>query len=134
MTLPIIAGGLCLLAFGVHTFVGTREFQHFRPGADAAEKPKEAWVQSLAGWQVVSVELLSVSILLLLIGTTSMVPNPGWVLGAIAIYFASAGTTWLATVLAWGHNRPRLIWTLGQWLFFYLIAILSGLSSLWHAN
>ncbi|MEM1055760.1 MAG: hypothetical protein AAGI52_09540 [Bacteroidota bacterium] len=116
-----LAGVLTLLAFGIHTVAGAREFRLFAPSREA-RGPRRAWVQALAGWHWVSVSLLASAGLFLAIGLTDRVPGEPTVLLGLAGYFAACGLAWLATVAISGGEVRRRYLVLGQWVFCFLVA------------
>ncbi|MEM6645143.1 MAG: hypothetical protein AAF730_02715 [Bacteroidota bacterium] len=123
----LAAGLSTLIAFGAHAVVGAQEFRSFRP-ASSAEKPRIAWVQGLAGWHWVSVDLLAAAVLLLVIGLTDRLPDEGTILMVLSGYFALTGLAWLATLIVSGRSVPNRYLRLGQWLFCFTVAALAWLA------
>ncbi|MEL6615761.1 MAG: hypothetical protein AAFQ43_08490 [Bacteroidota bacterium] len=123
--LALIACVLVLLAFGIHTVVGAREFRLFAPEAGDARR---AWVQALAGWHWVSVSLLASGVLFGVVGASDALPDERSVLGGLALYFGACGLAWLATVAVSGARVPRRYLVLGQWAFCVVVAALAVLA------
>ena len=123
----LAAGLLTLAAFGAHAFVGAREFRLFAPRIDAG-KPRTVWVQGLAGWHWVSVDLLASAVLLLLIALTAWLPDESTVLLVLSGYFALTGLAWLSTLILAGRGVPNRYLALGQWLFCFVVAGLAWLA------
>ncbi|MEM1094274.1 MAG: hypothetical protein AAGJ10_06690 [Bacteroidota bacterium] len=123
----LAAGVLTLVAFAAHAIVGAQEFRLFRP-VSSAEKPRTSWVQGLAGWHWVSVDLLGAAVVLLLIGLTDWLPDEGTVLMVVSGYFALTGSAWLATLVVSGGDVPNRYLRLGQWLFCFTVAALAWIA------
>ncbi|GAB5520970.1 MAG: hypothetical protein RhofKO_32210 [Rhodothermales bacterium] len=123
----LAAGLLTLAAFGAHAWVGAREFRLFAPPPEAVQ-PRTAWVQGLAGWHWVSVDLLASAVLFLLMGLTAWLPNEGTLLLVLSGYFALTGLAWLSTLILAGGGVPNQYLKLGQWLFCFLVAGLAWLA------
>lgn len=125
MNLPaLIAGALTLTAFIAHVFVGAKECYLFAPEADSG-KARQAWVQTLAAFHWVSVDLLASAALLLAIGASDVLPHEPTLLAVLSGYFAASGTAYLATVaLAGGGVEGRYL-KLGQWLFCFVVSALA---------
>lgn len=122
--LSLISGILVAIAAGVHAVLGTREFRRLQPAADEM-LARQSWVQSLAGWQWVSMDLFVASALLLLVGLTDLVEDESLVLAGCSIYFAIAGTVWLLTVWSAGRGIRNRFLVLGQWMFCWFVSALT---------
>ncbi|MEM9998253.1 MAG: hypothetical protein AAF809_11180 [Bacteroidota bacterium] len=122
--LAALAGALTLLAFGVHAVVGAHEFRQFAPTV-ASGSPRTGWLQALAGWHWVSVDLLAGAVLFLVIAFTDTVLHEATALLLLAGYFALVGTAWLVTLAVAGQGVRRRYLVLGQWLFCWVVAALA---------
>ncbi|MEM8600799.1 MAG: hypothetical protein AAGF99_12840 [Bacteroidota bacterium] len=116
-----LAGGLTLLAFGVHALVGASEFRDFAPTVSSGQA-RTKWLQALAGWHWVSVDLLAATVLLFVVAFTDLVAHEPTALLLLAGYFALAGVAWLGTLVVAGRGVRRRYLALGQWLFCFLVA------------
>ena len=123
MVVPFaIAGVLMALAVGAHVFVGTRETLALRPTenrptADAAVSTPSTrgeltrhWAQAMCVFQLVSIDLLLVTIAALLLAFTDVLPAKR----DIGLFIA------LAAVKA----ERRTYYMLGHWMLFFLCAAL----------
>ena len=119
--LAALAGGLTLLAFGAHAFVGANEFRYFAPTVSSGP-PRTKWLQALAGWHWVSVDLLAATVLFFVVAFTDLVPHEPTALLLLAGYFVLVGVTWLVTRVVSGRGVKRRYLVLGQWLFCFVVA------------
>ncbi|MEM6783710.1 MAG: hypothetical protein AAF624_08255 [Bacteroidota bacterium] len=119
--LAAFAGGLTLLAFGVHAIVGANEFRDFAPTASSG-LPRTKWLQALAGWHWVSVDLLAATAVFFAVAFTDLVPHEPTALLLLAGYFALAGVAWFGTLVVAGRGVRRRYLALGQWLFCFVVA------------
>ena len=124
----VIAGVLTLIAFAAHALVGTREFWRFRPSADDTDA-LTSWVQSVAGWQFASIDLLISTVLFFLLATTDVVTDGKLVMVLMGGYYFLVGTSWVLVVACLGAGIPGRWLKLGQWIFCYLVAALSWTGS-----
>ena len=123
---PLIAGALTLTAFVAHVFVGARECLLFAPEPGSGQA-RQAWVQTLAAFHWVSVDLLASAVLLLVIGASDALPHEPTLLLVLGGYYAACGAAYLLTVaLAGGGVEGRYL-KLGQWLFCFAVAALAFL-------
>lgn len=131
MVVPFaIAGVLMVLAVGAHVFVGTRETLALRPTenrptADVAVSTPSTrgeltrhWAQAMCVFQLVSVDLLLVTIAALLLAFTDVLPAKRDIGLFIAAYLGAWGVVWLVKV------ERRTYYMLGHWMLFFLCAAL----------
>jgi len=130
MNYPItIAGAIVLLAFFAHTFVGNREAMSTRPRASAgldradAKTIERNWVQSLCAFQLITVDLLVLSILLLVLGTTDFITARKEIALGLAGFFALWGAIWFLQ-LAVLRRKLKDYLALSQWVFWFACAVL----------
>lgn len=130
MNYPItIAGGIVLLAFFAHTFVGNREALSTRPKTSSVADSAEAktvernWVQSLCAFQLITVDLFVLSILLLVLGTTDLISARREIALGLAGFFALWGGTWLMQLVVL-RRPPKDYLALSQWVFWFVCAAL----------
>lgn len=136
MNYPItIAGSIIFLAFLAHTFVGIREALSTRPRGEFAEVDNEAvtiernWVQSLCAFQLVTVDLFVVSVVLFILGTTELLPARRELALIAAGFFVLWGAAWLVQLLVLRRSLKDYL-LLGQWAVWF---VCSGLL-LWGAQ
>ena len=131
MVVPFaIAGVLMALAVGAHVFVGTRETLALRPTenrptADVAVSTPSTrgeltrhWAQAMCVFQLVSIDLLLVTIAALLLAFTDVLPAKRDIGLFIAAYLGTWGVVWLVKV------ERRTYYMLGHWMLFFLCAAL----------
>jgi len=123
------AGVLTLIAFLFHAVAGTREFWRFKPKVDPDHPANQSWVQSVAGWQFASVDLLISSIVFLMIAFADTVSDPRLVLSLLSGYYVIVGFVWLLVVSQVGSGTAVQFLKLGQWLFCFVIAALAFVAS-----
>lgn len=128
MSIPIlIAAAIVFIAFLAHTVVGSREALSTRPPVrnDAATAESTTldrnWVQSLCAFQLVTVDLLVLSLLLFALGATDLVPAKREVALGLAMFFALWGLAWLIQLLLL-RRRLKDYLLLSQWVFWFVCA------------
>lgn len=128
MNYPITtAAAIDLFAFFAHTFAGTREALRARPRLEPAESRADVatverhWVQSLCAFQLVTIDLLALSALLLVLGTIELLPARREIALIAAGFFALWGVAWVVQLLAL-RRRSKDDLLLGQWAFWFACA------------
>jgi hypothetical protein len=123
MNYPItVAGAIVSLAFLAHTFVGTREALAARPngsGSVDAATTERNWVQSLCAFQLVTVDLLVLAILLVILGTTDFLADRREIALILAGFFALWGAAWLLQLVVLRRGRNDYL-MLCQWIFWFI--------------
>lgn len=123
MNLPIlIAASITSLAFFAHTFVGTREALQTKP-SNTAPNIQQYWKQSMAAFQMVTVDLLLLSMLLWIIALTNWVPAEQTITLFLSGWFLLWGIAWLLQLLFLSKNKKDYL-LLSQWLFWLVNAAL----------
>lgn len=128
MNYPIlIAGVLIFLAFLAHLFIGSRGALRARPAAQSASDKAKAdeierhWVQSLCVFQMVSVDLALLAVLLLVMGATDRIPHRSTIAMIAAGVVSLWGVAWLLQLLA--LRRPVSdYFKLPQWILLFVCA------------
>lgn len=126
MSIPILmAAAIVFIAFVAHTIVGNREALSTRPSAsdDMATGNfaivERNWVQSLCAFQMVTVDLFVLSMLLVALGATELIPARREVALAAAGFFALWGVAWVVQLLVLRRQLRDYLF-LSQWLFWFL--------------
>lgn len=126
MNYPItVARVLVLLAFFAHTFVSIREAMSTRPvgasGANDAQAKiiERNWVQSLCAFQLVTIDLFVLAIVLLVLGTTEFFAARRELALGLAGFFLLWGLAWLIQLLVL-RRRLRDYLVLSQWFFWFV--------------
>ena len=84
---------ITLLALMAHVFVGSRETASLAPG-DAADGRTPHWVQAMCAFQMLSVDLLALTVGLFWLAFFDP-PMAGAIQFAIGLLFVAWGTVWL---------------------------------------
>lgn len=122
MNYPItIVGILTLLALLAHGFAGYRESLSTRPPTDRGEAITRNWVQSICAFQLVTVDLLFLSALMIALGTIPELPARRELAWTAAAFYASWGIAWLVQLLLLRQSGKQLL-LLGQWLLWFCCA------------
>lgn len=123
----IISGGLMLLGFLAHTLVGYREALSTRPHSVPADSGRDLavierhWVQNLCAFQLVTIDLLFLTGLLLVLGTTDLLPARREIALITAGFLTLWGTACIVQLLV--LRRPfKDYLLLGQWALCFICA------------
>jgi len=130
MNYPIaIAFGLICLTVLAHLFGGIRESLLVRPSANASEnvgralheKVERHWVQLMCAFQLVSVDLVAVAVVLYLLAFTALLQPASQIAFGMAVFFLSWGIAWLLQLAC--LRRPRKDYALlPQWGLWFICA------------
>ncbi|MFY0647170.1 hypothetical protein [Sulfitobacter geojensis] len=121
MNIPLlIAACLTLLAFAAHLFAGTRETAALAPPPDDAARTKH-WVQAMCVFQMVSVDLLAITLLLFVAAFRDLGPLEPLLLSGLALLYLAWAGAWLVQ-LRWLNRPAATIFGLPQWMLFVLCA------------
>lgn len=123
-----IAGFITLIAFFAHTFVGIREALSTAP-AKLTEKGnvvnfevvERNWVQSICAFQMVTIDLLALSVLLFLLAFTDILGSKELLALGLAAFYLLWGIVWLLQLL-FLKRRAKDFLLLSQWLFWFACA------------
>ena len=120
-----IVGGLTSLALVAHVFGGIRQSLSVEP-AKLADKEKLAnfealdrnWVQSMCAFQLVTVDLLALSVLLFLLAFTDVFVQKQLIGFALAAFYFLWGCAWLVQIVALKRKAMDYL-VLGHWSFWF---------------
>lgn len=128
MNAPIaIAFGLICLALLAHLSGGLKESLTVRPANANPDAPDYAqmvgtqrnWVQLMCAFQLLSVDLGVIAVLLYLLAfTTVLAPIPGAAWG-MAVWFAAWGIAWFLQIAFLGRPKKDYLF-LGHWGFWFV--------------
>lgn len=128
MNYPILAAGsIVFVAFMAHTVIGNRETLSTRPASLANKPTKQSaivernWVQSFCTFQLVTVDLFVLSLLLFALGATDIVPAKREVALGMAIFFCLWSVAWLVQLLVL-RRCLKDYFVLSQWIFWFVCA------------
>ena len=127
MNIPVfIVGVLTSLAFVAHLVVGTQESYSLKPTAssDAAFRVAERnWLQSMAAFQMVTVDLLALSILLFVLALTDLISAESTIILTLSAFYLLWGVAWVVQLVMLKAQHKNYL-QLGQWLLWLLCAAL----------
>ncbi len=147
----LAAAVLMTLAVFAHMAAGTRETLSLRPAEksdrhdgisqgnkndhaarqgissqdDDTERAQRNWTQALCAFQLVSVDLVLIAATIWLLALTDTVPARHEIACFIAGWLGIWGFVWLLQLLALKTSSRNCV-LLGQWLLFFLCAVLMG--------
>jgi heme/copper-type cytochrome/quinol oxidase subunit 4 len=128
MNYPIAAAcGLTVLAFVAHMTGGIRQSLSIEPRKVAGESVSQIklkaldrnWVQTMCAFQLVSVDLLALSIALYLLAFKNVLSPAQPIAWSLAIVYLFWGLSWLVQLLAL-KRKPIDYLFLGHWSFWFL--------------
>jgi hypothetical protein len=119
MNIPVlITACISLLAFIAHTFVGTKETAALSPAVEN-EKLVIHWKQSMCAFQMLTIDLLLVTIALFTIALTDIISFESELILFLSLLFFLWGVVWLIQ-LVWLKTRAKTYLILAQWLFWFV--------------
>ena len=130
MNTPVfITACISLLALIAHTFIGTKESILLSPssttnnGGQENQKLVQYWKQSMCAFQMLTVDLLLMTIVLFIIAITEWIPFEYELILFLSLVFFLWGTVWLIQ-LFWLNTKTRTYLHLGQWIFWFICSAL----------
>ena len=120
-----LVGGLTVLALFAHLFGGIRQSLSIEP-AKIADKEKlenheildRNWVQSMCAFQLVTVDLLVLSVLLFILAFTDIFIQKQIVGFALSAFYFLWGCSWLAQLFILRRKAMDYL-LLGHWVFWF---------------
>jgi len=123
-----IAGGITLLAFFAHALIGIREALSTAPAkltqrknVDECAVVERNWVQSICAFQLVTIDLLALSVLLFVLAFTDILGSKQVIALCLAAFYFLWGSAWLLQLFVL-KRRPKDFLLLGQWMFWFVCA------------
>lgn len=121
MDIPeLIVACVCLLAVLAHVFGGARETAAIRP-AKNEHKLTTHWVQAMCAFQMLSVDLLAVCLILFAIAIYDLGEYESTYVLLLSILFFFWGLVWLVQIV-WLKAGNRYIFRLPHWLVWFVCA------------
>ena len=121
-----IVGCITALAFIAHLFVGTRESLSISPAKisnvsdrKAFESLEKNWIQSMCAFQMISIDLLVLSILLFVISLTDIINFEQSIVLALSVFYLLWGLAWLIQLVVLKPSG-KIYFQLGQWIFWII--------------
>ena len=118
--LILIANGLVILTFIMHTFGGDKEYKSIEPEKDNVSQ-LEKWTMGRGAFHIVSADFLLASIGLTLINFSDYFTDKKLILNIFAVYFAAYGLAFFLTLLISKKFSYSFI-KLWQWLLMFIIS------------
>ena len=134
MNIPVfIASIITLLAFIAHSFFGVKESLSLSPEAVADKQStyglndfstlKRHWIQSMCAFQMITVDLLILTIVLFLISLTQIISFEKHLTLALSGLFFLWGVAWLIQLAILTKEKRNLMY-LSQWAFWLICSAL----------
>lgn len=118
MNIPVlIVGCIMALAFVAHVFGGTRETARIAPDP-AAPNLTRHWVQAMGAFQLLSVDLLAVALLLFGVALWDMGPAEDLIMKGLIALFCLWGAVWFVQV-QWLKRSGAGIFQLPHWVIWF---------------
>jgi hypothetical protein len=118
--LILIANGLVILTFIMHTFGGDKEYKSIEPEKDNVSQ-LEKWTMGRGAFHIVSADFLLASIGLTLINFSDYFTDKKLILNILAVYFAAYGLAFFLALLISKKFSYSFI-KLWQWLLMFIIS------------
>lgn len=130
MNTPVlITACISLLALIAHTFVGTKECTLLSPlsrtnnNVSKSKKLIQHWKQSMCAFQMLTIDLLLVTIILFVIALTELISFETELILFLSLVFFLWGIVWLIQLL-WLKTEARTYLHLSQWIFWFICSAL----------
>ena len=121
MNIPVLIVA-CITAFALvaHVLVGTRETAAIAPSGDN-NKLTQHWVQAMCAFQMLSIDLLLVTAVLLAVAILDLGAIERSIVLILGALYLLWGVVWLAQML-WLKSRGVSLFRLPQWLVWFACA------------
>jgi hypothetical protein len=121
MNIPVLIVA-CIMAIAVvaHVFGGTRETARIAPDPSAQNLTRH-WVQSMGAFQMLSVDLLAITLLLFGVALWDLGPAEDLILKGLIALFCSWGIVWFVQV-QWLKRTGAGILQLPHWVIWFICA------------
>ncbi len=127
MNVPVlIAACISLLALVAHIFIGTKETAAIAPRQGNGEGPDKLilhWKQSMCAFQMLTVDLLLMTVVLFTISLTDIISFEYELTLFLSLVFLLWGIAWLIQ-LFWLKAKPKTYGALAQWVFWFICSAL----------
>ena len=125
MNIPVlIVACISLLALVAHTFIGTKETATLSPCRENEKLANSGkliyhWKQSMCAFQMLTVDLLLVTVTLFTISLTDIISFEHELTLFLSLVFLLWGTVWLVQ-LFWLKSKIKTYFVLAQWVFWFV--------------
>ncbi|WKN41558.1 hypothetical protein [Tunicatimonas pelagia] len=127
MNIPVlIAAIIASMAFLAHTVAGNQEALSINPKKLSSEPTDELqrnWIQSMCAFQMVTIDLLLLSVVLFLIALTDLISFEKTLTLSLSLLFLLWGVAWLLQLLFLTRKKKNYL-LLSQWVFWLVCAVL----------
>jgi hypothetical protein len=128
MNIPILIAALIMTVAVIgHVAVGTKETATLEP-VGKTDKQMAHWVQAMCAFQMLTPDLIIVTVLLYLLALTQLIPEPQLFALGFAGYFALQGVMWLGQIL-WLRRSGVTALSLPHWMVWLLCSVLMVLGA-----
>ena len=122
MNIPVlIVAIITLVAFLAHLFGGTRETAAIAPAPTPNSKLTAHWVQAMGAFQMLSVDLLAMALLLFAIVFWHLGPGEPLITKLASLLYLAWGIVWIVQVL-WLKAPSVGLFRLPHWVVWFLCA------------
>jgi len=123
MNIPVlVVACVMLLAFIAHLLGGTKETASIFPG-DENDKLILNWKQAMCAFQMLSIDLLVVMVVLFIIALTDMISFEYELTKILSLIFLLWGIVWLVQ-LFWLKSKRTTYLFLPQWIIWFICSAL----------
>ena len=121
MNIPVlIVASIMAIAVVAHVFGGTRETARIAPDPSAPNLTRH-WVQAMGAFQMLSVDLLAVSLLLFGVALWDLGPAEDLIIKGLIVLFCLWGIVWFVQV-RWLKRTGAGILQLPHWVIWFFCA------------
>lgn len=127
MNIPVlIAAIITFLAFIAHTFFGTKESLSISPrkiadksNLDNFNVLERHWIQSMCAFQMITIDLLILSVMLFLISLTDLISFEKTLTLTLSVWVLLWGVAWLIQLALLTKDKKNYL-HLSQWVFCFI--------------
>lgn len=116
--LVLVVACISSIAAIAHVFGGSKETAQIAPLSEN-EKLRTHWMQAMCAFQMLSVDLIILSVALFTIVFADLGPHEGKFILMLSLLFFLWGTVWVVQLL-WLRVRPSALFRLPHWLVWFL--------------
>jgi hypothetical protein len=124
MNIPtLIVALITLLALVAHTLGGTKESLSLAPKTFQGNKNGDEvlyknWIQSMCAFQMITVDLLLLTVVLLTMSLTDFIPFEKYLTLSLSVLFFLWGVAWLIQLAFLTKDKKSYLY-LSQWAFWF---------------
>ena len=123
MNVPVLIVAIIMVfVVAAHVLGGTRETAAIAPDP-ADTKRTTHWIQAMAAFQMLSIDLLAMTAALFAIALADLGPYEPQITRGLAGIFALWGIVWIAQIL-WSAKSTAILFRLPHWIVWFVCAAL----------